>query len=374
MLEVQKYLRNGKTLDDLVSEFAIRVTAHPDFPNIAILNYDQIESRPKTHPIIKECRALVLDTRTFDIAARSFPRFFNFGEAPEEIKDFDFSNFIVQEKCDGSLCLIFFFEGHWHANTRGSFAVDPIATGVNMTWREAFCKAMGITTLSELDGELDRSITYVAEFCSPFNKIVRRYEQPTMYLLTTFRQHEELPIEETEAWTERWPVFKKATRYNFRSIEEIQDFLLEQSKNDPTFEGVVIRDRQNLRSKIKNPKYLALHAMRGESDNLFHPKHLLPFIMDGGDDELLLYFNEVRPQFFELKSKVQDAYIDLLETWVEHKDIEDQKTFAMAVKSNRFSSVLFETRKQHGSKQTVKDLKKQWREVQPQILKFLLGK
>lgn len=58
MLQVQEYLTNGKSLEDLQSEFGLNISRHPNLP-LVILNYDQIESRPKSHPIIRECRGLV---------------------------------------------------------------------------------------------------------------------------------------------------------------------------------------------------------------------------------------------------------------------------------------------------------------------------
>lgn len=78
MLEVQTYLRGGKTIDDLESELGIKAIAHPTLP-LVILNYNQIES-PKRNSIVRECRGLVLEVGTWNVVARSFQRFFNFGE------------------------------------------------------------------------------------------------------------------------------------------------------------------------------------------------------------------------------------------------------------------------------------------------------
>ena len=92
MLEVQKYLRSGKTFDDLSADFGVKSSFHPEDP-LVILNYDQIES-PKTNTIVRECRALTLETTNFDVVARSFSRFFNWGEVQDEMKYFDFTNFM----------------------------------------------------------------------------------------------------------------------------------------------------------------------------------------------------------------------------------------------------------------------------------------
>mgnify|MGYP001296035369 CR=1 FL=1 len=81
MLEVQKYLKN-KTLDDLNIEFGIKIKEHDELP-LVILNYSMIDHGTignKTHPIVCECRGLVLEVGSWNIVARSFYRFFNFGE------------------------------------------------------------------------------------------------------------------------------------------------------------------------------------------------------------------------------------------------------------------------------------------------------
>ena len=67
------------------------------------------------HPVVRECRGLVLHAQTHDLVARSFPRFFNWGEMAEEMKGFDFSDFTVHTKEDGSLVLLYFFAGQ-HIN------------------------------------------------------------------------------------------------------------------------------------------------------------------------------------------------------------------------------------------------------------------
>jgi len=132
MLCTQKYLLSGKTCDDLSNEFYIKTNFHPDLP-LVILNYDQINS-PKKHPVVRECRGLVLNSSDWSLVARSFPRFFNWGEVPEEMDFFDFDDFVVQSKEDGSLVIIYFFNNEWHVNTKGSFATDMMQNQ-SFTWR-----------------------------------------------------------------------------------------------------------------------------------------------------------------------------------------------------------------------------------------------
>lgn len=366
MLAVQEYLQN-KTFEDLSNEFGIKIAEHPEGLPLVILNYDQIES-PKTHPVIRECRALVLHKHTKEIVAKSFNRFFNWGEVQEELALFDFSDFVVDSKEDGSLAVIYHFDGRWHANTRGSFALDNMQFQ-DFTWQEGFCKALGISGLHELNGRLDESLTYVAEFCSPWNKVVRKYDTPCMYLLTAFRKEVELLPEQVDVLSE---LFLRPKRYNFCGIEEIQAFLQEQAATDATFEGVVIRDRHGRRYKIKSSTYLGLHRLRGEGDNVWNPKHLLPFVLAGEESELLTYFPEVGPKFYELKSQVLSAYSNLVEVWADNWRIPEQKDFALAIKDASFSSVLFTVRKKYGDAQKAAHVRQEFRENEALIIKKLL--
>jgi hypothetical protein len=378
MLKVQEFLQT-KTFDDLNAELGIVVKRHDTLP-LCIVNYDQIDS-PKTHPIVRECRGLVLHADTKAVVAKSFDRFFNWGEVQEEMPLFDFSDFIVQSKEDGSLVVLYWSDDaeSWMANTRGSFAVDLMQHS-DLTWQQGIMQALGVEHPEHLLGSLNYGYTYICEFCSPWNKVVRRYDKPVMYLLTAFEGTRELTWDEADAEHARLatsyevPKLLRPTRYDFKTIEDVQVFLHTQAAADPTFEGVVIRDKHGHRWKIKSATYLGLHRLRGEGDNLFAPKNLLPFVMSGEDDELLTYYPEVTEAYLKLKAEVDKEYATLLETWADTKDIADQKTFALAIKDRTvYSSVLFQVRKQHGAAQTVADVKRTWREASSLILKKLKG-
>ncbi len=369
MLEVQKFL-STKSFDDLTAELGIKVNRHESLP-LVILNYDQIES-PKTHPVVRECRGLVLNSNTHKVVARSFNRFFNWGEVADEMNLFNFSDFSVQSKEDGSLVLLYYHDG-WRANTRGSFAVDNMQFQ-NFSWKDGICKALNVSSLDDVGLNLNTDITFVCEFVSPWNKVVRQYNEPAMYLLTAFYTEtgEELSHAQCDGFA-RAAGMRRPTLYKFTTIEEIMDFLQRQASTDPTFEGVVLRDSNSQRWKVKSATYLGLHRLKGEGDNMFNPKHLLPFVLAGEEAELLCYFPEVKKRFYEVKAKVADAYAQTLEAWMDNQHIPDRKDFALAVKAKPFSSVLFGIRGKHeaGEKVTSTDIRKVWRESEQLILKKL---
>lgn len=368
MLEVQKYLSGGKSLSDLTDELGIKIAAHPELP-LVILNYCQIAS-PKTHPIVRECRGLTLDSRDWSVVARSFPRFFNWGEMADEMPLFDFSDCVVDSKEDGSLCVLYYFDGLWHGNTRGSFGLD-CAQFTDRTWRELFLQAAGFATWEEFGSVLDQSLTYVCEFVSPWNKVVRTYHEPGLYLLTAYRGRDELPWDAQELISPP-PAFRRPERFSLAGIEAVQSFLAERATTDKTFEGVVLRDRAGRRWKVKNPEYVALHRLRGEGDNLYNQKHLIRFVLKNEGDELLAYFPEVRETFYSLKSTVDRLYEEMESVWRENWRIESQKEFALSIVGQTpFTGLLFNLRKRKGLVQTEEDLRAAWIDSEDVILKVL---
>jgi hypothetical protein len=367
MLHVQRYLQAGKTHQHLLDELAIRSLRHGELP-LVILNYDQLDS-PKGHSIVRECRGLVLHAETHDLVARSFPRFFNWGEMTEEMKRFDFSDFTVHTKEDGSLVLLFFFDGQWRLTTRGSFAQD-VMRGHDRTWHGAICEALGIAHVRDLASRLDEGLTYVCEFCSPYNTVVRRYAEPVLYLLTVFRGEEEL----SPAAVDRvaGPPFRRPACYSFGGIDEVRNFLKLQAAADPTFEGVVIRDRHGSRWKVKSPTYLGLHHLSTEGPEAFAPKHLLPFILTGEGSELLAYFPQLREAYEEYRQRVEAAWQQLLAVWTEAWQIADQKTFAKAIQGRTpFTGILFGLRKEYGTGQSRDLLRLAWQDSEELILRLL---
>lgn len=326
MLEIQKYLRAGGTPESLKETLGITNNRKE---SRVIFNYDQIES-PKTHPIVQECRGLVLEDKTWNIVAKSFNRFFNWGEVADEMSEFNFADFSTMEKVDGSLLLLYHYNGEWHTNTRNSYSEGEVGwTG--KTWRQIFEEAFDVNNLQHLD----KTVTYVCELCSRYNKVVRDYPNPTLFLLTCFRG-------ETEIERVNKEYFSLPLEFKFSSVDDIKSYLDTLCKDDPTFEGVVIRDNENRRWKLKSSTYWSLHKLKG-NDNLFHPKYLLPWILKGEAAEIHLYFPEC--DIYKYDDWVWSEYDKLEKKWLEVKDIESQKEFALAIQDEQFKSVLFQVRR-----------------------------
>lgn len=340
VLTVQKYLKEN-SLDKLVEDYKIVATHHESEP-LVILNYDMIES-PKSDPIIHECRALTLDKRDWSVVARSFTRFFNYGEMVELTKDFDWNNFEASSKEDGSLIVMYHYEGEWRINTRGSFAKGRICEG-GPSWEELFWTIVDKTTVNK---ECDKGTSYVFELCSGYNKIVRIYPEPQVFLLGMFDNIDGYDYHRVilEITANRIGV-KYPSIVKFHSAQQVIDFLAS-SDLEATFEGYVLRDGSNMRLKIKSARYVALHHLRGNNDNLYLAKNLLPLILAGEDEEVVAYFPEATERFRHFRKIVEDEKVNLFKVWDESKDIASQKDFAQAIlPRTKLASILFDARRQ----------------------------
>ncbi|MBI3632881.1 MAG: hypothetical protein HY226_01160 [Candidatus Vogelbacteria bacterium] len=372
MLEVQKYLLSGHTVAELQDWLKLKVAYSKSLP-LMILDYSQTDS-PKSHPIVEECRGLTLHTQTFEVVSKLMNRFHEYGQLADRMKRFDWSSCIGWDKKDGSLFRLFHFADRWMIGTRFSFGDHPVdATGI--TWEELFLKATGFPNLQIFERVLDPQKGYAFELCSLHNKVVQTYEYPRAFLLSVFKGGLELSDEEADKAAALIDV-PRPTKYIFRNIGEADAHNSQMSSFDPTYEGLVLKDKNNERWKRHTETYQALHRMMGgdgvDKTNPYIPRNLLPFVMTGRREFIVAQHPSAAEYFDKAQKKVDQAFKNLYLTWQECHAIKDQKTFAQAVtERTRFSGILFRLRREKGDAQTTEDLKKAWMESEDLILKVV---
>src|SRR4051812_48394081 len=105
MLKVQDYLRAGGTTDKL-GELGIAAFRHPQLPLVG-LKYQA--HAPRFHPLVRECRGLVLEDGSWQVVAKPFHRFHNAGEDPDAFAAFGWDGCSCQAKEDGSLVIVYHY-------------------------------------------------------------------------------------------------------------------------------------------------------------------------------------------------------------------------------------------------------------------------
>ena len=291
-------------------------------------------------------RSVIVDPEGKIISA-SYPKFFNFEERPAI---FPFSgelngcSFI--EKIDGSTLIVSKYKDSFIIRTRGS--IDTIAMDNADEIPELFKKYKL--------GFIHEGCSFIFEWVSPRNKIVKAYDEPELYLtnIISHRTYELAmqvhldSIAEGRGWT-------RPERFEFDTLAELLDTV---SKFD-TMEGVCLYyDNDQRIRKVKSVWYLKAHAFKSRM-NL---DTILELYQSWGSPKLEEFQEKIVKEFdYEcltfatplittLYSKLLYIHVilnDVKEFAIKNKDL-IQKDYAMKVKdtfSGTLSGAAFAIRK-----------------------------
>lgn len=243
-------MKHFDQLDKLTEEGFLRKVVS-DCGRLVLYNYtDHCTYERKWNKYTLNARGTVYEIATGKIVARAFPKFFNFGELAVSkqrniLKQTDFYAF---EKVDGSLGIIYFYDGKWQINTRGSFSSDQAVEGQKILDSGKYSTHL-----------MNPDLTYLVEIIYPENKIIVDYGNDRDLIM--------LAIIEKETGNEVRPGnmqilanqlgFKHSEIHGFDNIQELIDLQEELSKNE---EGYVVLLKNGERVKFKSKEYLKLAA------------------------------------------------------------------------------------------------------------------
>ena len=248
-LEVQNYLRQGKSFEDLERELGVEAVKHPEF-DIYILSYSQINS-PKTHTITRECRSLVIKGKTnnYNIVSLCMKRFYNLDEVISIQKHFNWDNYQALFKEDGSLLTIKYHKDYGLlVRTRSSWASNICGIS-NRTWKDLSLECLTNSQLNFM--KENNNLTFVFELCSPWNQVVVYHEKPKLVLLTIINDNtgNEWFIGNTNALAQTYS-FNRPECFHFKSIEDLYKYVNLMELEKQVAEGFVLTDNKLMRLRI----------------------------------------------------------------------------------------------------------------------------
>lgn len=335
MLNVQQYLIEN-SVEKLTEEFGIKVREYPE-EGIIILNYSMIDS-PKSHPIVIECRSLILENASpYNVISRSFDRFFNYNECQNTNK-FKFDNAVIWEKLDGSIINVYYHNDKWNISTK-SMALGEATTPIGDKFSDIFKSVVDMSIFSKYD---NIGKTFIFELVSPLNRVVKPYTTTEAYLLSVRCKYtgKEASLTELHEYSTELNI-KLPTHYRLSDYTAIIATFKDLAAVD---EGYVAIDYEtHHRLKIKNPSYLAISNMR--ENGAISEKRLVQLVFSNDTDEYLLLFPEDRDIFNPYINAFDQLMNDINNSYNLYSNIESQKDFALAISELHYKSTLFQMRK-----------------------------
>jgi RNA ligase len=220
-------------LDALVTDGWLRSQRHPH-ADLWIYNYTE-KTQYENHwtPETLVCRGLILG-ETGNVVARPFSKFFNYGSA--QAASIPAEPFVVTEKMDGSLGILYYLDEQPCIATRGNFTSKQAIEGTAM--------------IRELELERVDGVTALFEILYPANRIVVDYGDRRELVLLAAISHEtglDKPLPYYSG-----PIVQ---RYGQLDIDSLA------AKEERNREGFVVAFESGLRMKIKFAEYLRLHRI-----------------------------------------------------------------------------------------------------------------
>jgi len=346
-LAVVKYIKkNG--LEKTVKDFKL---IYRDYGHKILLKYDQIDS-DMSQIEVQESRGLILEKNTWKVMSLAFTKFFNSAETNAAKIDWDTAH--VFEKCDGSLCNVYWdwVLNEWCVATTGmANAEGDVNNKPNTSFSKLFWDTLNGYETFDMNA-LTKGFTYSFELMTPYNIVVCPHEYSHVALLAirdleSLNEIDYLDFKEEVEVNIGLPVVK---RYNFNA-SNIGHLINKFDEMSAFEEGYVVCDANFNRVKIKNPAYVALHHLKGKMGN----HHIISIIKTNEIDEFIVSFPERREEILNLQKSYTELISLLNETWIELKDSkpknitkQEQKKFAMKVfevikknKVENFSGLFF---------------------------------
>ena len=343
MLHVQSYLKEfpHRGPETLKEELGIEYRRKD---GKVIFNYSQFDS-PKSHPIVKECRGLILYDNSWDICCHPFERFFNYGESGADVIT-DLSKALVLPKLDGTMCNLYWDRNdtRWHVSTRSMIDAEGPVGDENLNlgpFVDLFWEGANYTCLSSAINRngLATDVTFTFELTSPLNRIVTRYDRTKVTLLTgrnigTGREYSlaELNMIGKNLGVE---VIKPVKFTDWEDLLKMQGL-------DDTDEGYVVlkesHEGSHKRVKVKNPAYLSIARL------CEHPseKHFMELIQRGSADEFLAYYPEYKDHIEKLQVGLKALSNRLKEDYLSIQHLKDRKAFAQQAVTKMFPGWMFQ--------------------------------
>lgn len=302
-----------------------------------IFNYETINC-DYNDPIVQEARGIILEIDeeigSISVVCWPFRKFGNYQEG--YVDEIDWNTAKVQEKVDGSIIKLYFYNGEWIWATNGRIdandapLVDYSGTFYNLIEKCSNYKDIPFDSL-------DKNNTYIFELTTKQNKVVIKYKEEKMYHIGTKNNMigKELVVDIG---------IVKPKEYALSSLEDCIEAAKQLNKgNEVVKEGFVVVDSNFNRIKIKSPSYIGVHHL---VTGCITKRHFLEAISTNFDLTDYLRNSEMEVQYFYYKYKYVEMKRDIEELLFYARRLyeeyeHDRKAVALEISKNKYAFIGF---------------------------------
>lgn len=285
------------------------------YPELYMLSYNSILS-DFNDEYVRICRGCIVslkDSNNPKFVCFPFLKFGNQGQCfcPE----IDWESALVQQKVDGILIKLFYYDNKWHWVTNNGWSTSIKAkeiTQLPSKYKEK--NTNNCVTIQDLINyclkkndvdvdEFNKSYTYMFELISPKVRILVDNPKTDLVYLGArhmFLDYKELDFDMAKVLS---PCINKFTSVKYYDLHTLDDVIkLCNSYKGDKDEGVVICDKNFNRIKIKCEDYIRLKGYRNMLDAC--EERILRGIIEGTIDDALQVFPELQEQVISIQNKL----------------------------------------------------------------------
>ena len=342
-LKIVDFIKTHSNWEELLTSSPYNLTIKRD-GKLILFKYNQIDS-DFNEEICCEARGLILEEGTWKVVRFAFKKFFNLGES--FAAKIDWNSAVGNEKLDGSIISVFFYDGKWRIATNSTidaFKAELGGIGPYKTFGELFESVLPLSTFENYN----KHHCWTFELVSPYNKVVIDYPETKVYLLSIRDMYslEELDLDAVEMIADANGI-TVPKRYNLNNEVDYRK-LVEQMPEG--HEGIVVRDAMGQRVKIKTLLYFQMH--KAKNNGVITLERIVDLIRANDQHEFLSYFQEYKPIFDNVQEQMiiathhVTAIKEVVERWkMEHQFVGDEreqrKCFAQYAGRENFAPLLF---------------------------------
>lgn len=323
MLKIQEFIFAHDNWRELLADAPYNLKISED-DGYVLFKYNQIAS-DFNEEICKEARGLILDTQdNFRVVRYAFKKFFNVDEGFAAKLDWDSA--VATEKIDGSIMSVWFARGKWHLSTNGTidaFKAELNGVGPYKTFGELFESVLPLSTFANYN----KHRCWTFELVSPYNKVVIDYPETKVYLLSVrdMDSLEELGLDAVEILADANGL-TVPKRYDLNNEADYRKVVEQMPEGH---EGIVVRDANGERVKIKTLLYFEMH--RAKNNGVITLERIVSLIRANDHYEFLSYFPEYQSVFDDVKRQIDNTEVvvekvrqDVAEWKNNNKDVYEQ--------------------------------------------------